>query len=120
MKTRRVYKCKLDAAGNLKKHRARIVAEGFTQIQHVNYFETFAPVAHSSTIRLILPLTSLPASQAYQFDVSVAFIEAPLDDNEPNIYLPDPTTHLRPRADCPSPEATLILISYVDDPHMHF
>ena len=175
MKSKWVYKYKLDANGNLKKHRARIVAKGFTQIENVNYFETFAPVAHSSTIRLILSLTSKPDFQAYQFDVSVAFIEAPLDANEPNIYcqpppgyenpkkyvyllrkhlygmkqsgrgwilllrdilesfnltrlktdesiwtlripnLPDPTTNIRPYSDCPSTEALLILISYVDD-----
>ena len=175
MKSKWVYKYKLDANGALKKHRARIVAKGFTQIENVNYFETFAPVAHASTIRLILSLTSVPDFQAYQFDVSVAFIEAPLNADEPNIYcqpppgyenpkkyvyllrkhlygmkqsgrgwilllrdilesfnltrlktdesvwvlripnLPDHTTNDRPYHDCSSSEATLILISYVDD-----
>ena len=65
--------------------------QGYTQVHNENYFETFAPVVHNTTLRLILSLTALPGFQSYHWDVSTAFINCPLDPNEPPIYCLPPT-----------------------------
>ncbi len=52
-----VYKTKQDAEGIIK-HKARLVARGFTQIEGINYEETFAPAAKLVTIRIIISLAT--------------------------------------------------------------
>ena len=40
-----VLKIKKNAAGEVKKYKARLIARGFMQIYGTNYYETYAPVA---------------------------------------------------------------------------
>ena len=47
-----VYKIKT-IDGKFERFKSRLVAKGFMQIQGVNYFETYAPVASLTTIRMI-------------------------------------------------------------------
>ena len=49
-----IYKVKQAAHGSVEKYKARFVARGFSQIEGINYEETFAPVARYSSIRTIL------------------------------------------------------------------
>ena len=58
--TRWTFRYKLDSHGNLTRYRSRLVAKGYSQIQGVNYFESFAPVASFVTIRTLFALTALP------------------------------------------------------------
>jgi hypothetical protein len=39
-------------------HKSRLVVQGYTQEHGIDYFETFAPVARLSTIRIILALAA--------------------------------------------------------------
>ena len=54
--SRWLYKVKLVAEGNVDKHKARFVSHGFSQVEGIDYDETFAPVARYSFIRLMLAL----------------------------------------------------------------
>jgi Reverse transcriptase (RNA-dependent DNA polymerase) len=45
-----VFRLKKDAEGRIVKWKAHLVARGFTQVQGVDYFETFAPVARLASI----------------------------------------------------------------------
>jgi len=44
--------------GSVEKHKARFVARGFSQVEGINYDETFAPVARYSSNRLMLALSA--------------------------------------------------------------
>jgi Reverse transcriptase (RNA-dependent DNA polymerase) len=45
-----VFHLKKDAEGRIVKWKARLVARGFTQVQGIDYFGTFAPVARLASI----------------------------------------------------------------------
>ena len=48
--SRSIYKVKKVADGIIEKYKARFVAQGFSQIEGIDYEETFAPVALYSSI----------------------------------------------------------------------
>jgi hypothetical protein len=53
-----VYKLKKDAAGEVVKHMAQLVAKGYVQQQGVDFDEVFAPVAQIESMRLLLTLAA--------------------------------------------------------------
>ena len=53
--SRWLYKVKFTEDGNIEKHMARFVARGFSQVEGIDYNETFAPVPRYTSIRTLWP-----------------------------------------------------------------
>ena len=51
-----VYNVKLGPSGQVDKYKARYVANGFKQVEGLDYFETFAPTCKPETFRILLQL----------------------------------------------------------------
>ena len=51
-----VYKTKRNANGTIKRHKARLVAQGFSQKYGQDYDETFSPVVRFESLRMIIAL----------------------------------------------------------------
>jgi hypothetical protein len=53
-----IYKIKHAADGSVEKYKARFVARGFSQVEEIDYEETFALVARYTSIRTIIALVA--------------------------------------------------------------
>jgi hypothetical protein len=60
--------------------KARLVAQGFDQIEGMDYEDTFAPVARLEAICLLLAYASFHNFKLYQMDVKSAFLNVPLKE----------------------------------------
>lgn len=68
-----IYKNNSDVKGNVRRNKACLVAEGYTQIEGVNFDETFPRVSHMEAIRLLLWVSCLLKFKLYQMDVESSF-----------------------------------------------
>ncbi|GJW69340.1 putative ribonuclease H-like domain-containing protein [Tanacetum coccineum] len=72
--TKWVFKNKKDERGIVIKNKARLVAQGYTQEEGIDYDKVFAPVARIKVIRLFLAYALFKDFVVYQMDVKSAFL----------------------------------------------
>jgi hypothetical protein len=58
------------------RNKARLVAKGYSQVEGLDFGETFAPVARLEAIRLLLAYSSLNDIKLYQMDAKSVFLMA--------------------------------------------
>ncbi|GKE42127.1 gag-pol polyprotein, partial [Tanacetum coccineum] len=74
IRTKWVYRNKKDERGIVVRNKARLVAQGYTQEEGIDYDEVFAPVARIDAIRLFLAYASFMRFVVYQMDVKSTFL----------------------------------------------
>jgi hypothetical protein len=72
-----VYSVKLGADGT-ETFKARFVAKGYSQIQGVDYHDTFAPTARITSVRVLLQIAVQYTLIVYQMDAKTAYLNAPI------------------------------------------
>ncbi|GJY54277.1 putative ribonuclease H-like domain-containing protein [Tanacetum coccineum] len=78
--TKLVYRNKKDKRGIIVRNKARLVAQGYTQEEGIDYDEVFAPVARIEAIRLFLAYASFMGFIMYQMDVKSAFLYGTIEE----------------------------------------
>lgn len=87
IKCKWVYATKEDINGEITKFKARLVAKGFSQIEGIDYQETFAPVVRYSSIRMLLAIAAHYNLEIAQMDAVTAFLNGKLEEE---IYMEQP------------------------------
>ena len=72
--TKWVFKNKQDQAGIVVRNKVRLVAQGYTQVQGLDFGETYALVARLKAIRILLAYACAHNIKLYQIDVKSAFL----------------------------------------------
>ena len=87
-----VFKIKKDAEGKIERYKACLVTKGFTQVENIDYYETWAPVAKLASIHTILALATHHDWDIDMFDFHNAFLNRELNDNK-EVYMEQPPGH---------------------------
>ena len=72
--TKWIFRNKANEEGNVIRNKAHLVAQGYSQMEGVDYDETFALVARMESIRILLALACHLKFKLYQMDVKTAFL----------------------------------------------
>nr|GEV27930.1 hypothetical protein [Tanacetum cinerariifolium] len=76
----RCRKNKKDERGIVVRNKARLVAQGHTQEEGIDYEEVFSPVARLEAIRLFLAYSSFIGFMVYQMDIKSIFLYGTIEE----------------------------------------
>jgi hypothetical protein len=69
--TKCVFKNKQREDGEIVRNKAHLVAQGYSQVEGLDFEEIFAPVARLEAIRILLAFATSKGFKLYQMDVKV-------------------------------------------------
>ncbi|GKB73967.1 retrotransposon protein, putative, ty1-copia subclass, partial [Tanacetum coccineum] len=82
-----LFKKRIDMDGNIRTYKARLIAKGFTQTYGVDYEKTFSPVADIKAIRILIVMAAFYDYNIWQMDVKTAFLNGRLNKD---VYMVQP------------------------------
>jgi hypothetical protein len=62
------------------RNKARLVAQGYTQVEGLDFRETYAPVARLEAIRILVAYACVHNIKLYQMDVKSAFLNGYINE----------------------------------------
>ena len=87
IKTKWLFKIKMDSKNNPERFKARLVAKGYDQEEGIDYGETFAPVVKQQSLRLLLAISVNENLKMHHIDISTAFLYGEIDEE---VYIEPP------------------------------
>ena len=91
--TKGIFHNKTDEEGNVIRNKARLVAQGYSHMEGVDYDKIFSPVTHMESIRILLTLACHLRFKLYQMDVKTAFLNGLLKED---VYVAQPKGFIDP------------------------
>ena len=82
-----IFRMKMNIDVTIDKFKACLVAQGYRKNLGVDYFDTYVPVARTTTIRLLTTLAKIYHIEIHQMNVKIAFLYGELDEE---VYMKQP------------------------------
>ena len=86
---------KIAADGTTTKYKPQLVEKGYSQVQGLDYNETFTPVARMDSIRMVLVIVASKRWEVHHMDVKSAFLHGDLEEEiymkQPEGFIDDPS-----------------------------
>jgi hypothetical protein len=92
--TKWVFKKKQGEDGEIVRNKARLVAQGFSQVKGLDFGETFALVARLEAIRILLAFVASKVFKLHQMDVKSAFLNGVIQEE---VYVRQPPGFENPK-----------------------
>jgi hypothetical protein len=92
--TKWVFKNKQGEDGEIVRNKAHLVAQGFSQVEDLDFGETFAPVARLEAIRILLAFVTSKGFKLYQMDVKSIFLNGVIHEK---VYVRQPPDFENPK-----------------------
>jgi hypothetical protein len=92
--TKWVFKNTQGEDGGVLRNKAHLVAQGFSQVEGLDFRETFAPVAHLEATRILLAFAASKVFKLYQMDVKSAFLNGVIQEE---VYVRQPPGFMNPK-----------------------
>ena len=92
-----VYKVKAKSDGSVERYKDRLVARGFQQAHGRDYDETFAPVAHMTSVHTLIDVAAARSWNISQMDVKNTFLHGDLHEEvymQPPLGVEAPSGHV--------------------------
>jgi len=80
IRTKWVFKNKMDEHGVITTNKAKLVAKGSNQEEGIDYDETYAPVARLEAVRLLLAFSCIKGLKLFQMGVKSAFLNGYINE----------------------------------------
>jgi hypothetical protein len=78
--TKWTFKNKQGEDGEVVRNKARLVAQGFSQVEGLDFVKTFAPLTRLEAIRILLAFTASTGFKLYKMDVKSAFLNGVIQE----------------------------------------
>jgi hypothetical protein len=78
--TKWVFHNKQDEYRVVIRNKARLVTNGYSQVECLDFDEIFAPIARLKSIHILLAYTTHHCFKFYQIDVKSAFLNGPIKE----------------------------------------
>jgi hypothetical protein len=78
--TKWIFKNKLNENGEIIKNKTRLGCKGYSQVEGIDFEETFSPVARLEAIRMFLAFACFRNFKIYQMDVKSKFLNGTLEE----------------------------------------
>jgi hypothetical protein len=85
--TKWVFRNKQGEHGVVTRNKARLVAKGYSQVEALDFGETYAPVARLESIRILHAYATYHGFKLYQMDMKSAFLNGPIKEE---VYVEQP------------------------------
>ena len=92
--TKWVFRNKQDEDGQVFCNKARLIAQGYTQVEGMDYGETYAPFARLESICILLANANHHDITLYQMDIKSAFLNGEIEEE---VYVKQPPGFVNPK-----------------------